>query len=59
MPNTSAWFWPWRAIWSSKVIDVGAECFFRRPEMSQTLTDWSSEAETMRSSFGWNCAHMV
>ena len=48
LPNMSAWFWFWRTV-SSKVIDVGAECFFRRPEMSHTRTDWSRLAETMRS----------
>jgi len=52
-PNMSAWFWFARAIWSSNDIACGAECFFRSPEMSQTRTDWSSEAETTRSSFGW------
>jgi hypothetical protein len=38
-----------------------AECgvFLRRPEISHTRTVWSIEAETMRSSFGWNLADMT
>ena len=59
LPNMSAWFWLARDIWSSNAMAVGAECFLRRPEMSHTRTDWSSEADTIRSSLGWNWAHMV
>ncbi|KAL1844713.1 hypothetical protein VTK73DRAFT_1974 [Phialemonium thermophilum] len=58
LPNMSVWAF-WRATWSSKLMAVGALCFLRRPEMSQTRTDWSSEPETTRSSLGWNCAHMA
>ena len=32
----------------------GETFFFLSPEISQTLTVWSREAETMRSSDGWN-----
>ena len=37
----------------------GGMFFLRRPEMSQTRTVWSNEADTTRSSFGWNAAHMT
>mmetsp|Transcript_53769 Transcript_53769/g.154363 ORF Transcript_53769/g.154363 Transcript_53769/m.154363 type:complete len:232 (-) Transcript_53769:595-1290(-) len=33
--------------------------FSRRPEVSQTRTVWSSEADTIKSSLGWKCAHMT
>mmetsp|Transcript_57223 Transcript_57223/g.135961 ORF Transcript_57223/g.135961 Transcript_57223/m.135961 type:complete len:208 (-) Transcript_57223:532-1155(-) len=33
--------------------------FFLSPETSHTRTVWSSDAETMRSSFGWNCTDMT
>jgi hypothetical protein len=58
-PNISAWLGLARAIWSSNVMDVGAECFFRSPEISQMRTDWSRDAEAIRSSVGWNCAHIT
>lgn len=29
------------------------------PVVSHTLTVWSSEAETIKSSFGWKAAHMT
>ena len=30
-----------------------------KPDISQTRTVWSKEAETTRSSLGWNCAHIT
>ena len=33
--------------------------FFLSPEMSQTRTVWSSDADTIKSSFGWNCTDMT
>mmetsp|Transcript_13334 Transcript_13334/g.35582 ORF Transcript_13334/g.35582 Transcript_13334/m.35582 type:complete len:205 (-) Transcript_13334:465-1079(-) len=35
------------------------ESFLRRPLVSQTRTVWSREAESTRSSLGWNWAHMT
>mmetsp|Transcript_35803 Transcript_35803/g.78688 ORF Transcript_35803/g.78688 Transcript_35803/m.78688 type:complete len:201 (-) Transcript_35803:492-1094(-) len=46
------------AILSSAVTVFGS-VFLRSPAMSHTRTVWSSEAESTRSSFGWNCAHMT
>mmetsp|Transcript_18266 Transcript_18266/g.45827 ORF Transcript_18266/g.45827 Transcript_18266/m.45827 type:complete len:201 (-) Transcript_18266:512-1114(-) len=46
------------AAFSSGVTVLGS-VFLRRPAMSHTRTVWSSEAESTRSSFGWNCAHMT
>ena len=37
----------------------GETFFFRNPEISQTLTVWSREADTIRSSDGWNWAHIT
>ena len=37
----------------------GATDFLRRPPMSHTLTVWSSDAETTKSSLGWNIALMT
>jgi len=37
----------------------GETFFLRRPEMSQTRTVWSREADTMRSSDAWNWAHIT
>jgi hypothetical protein len=33
--------------------------FFHNPEISHTRTVWSTEAETARSSFGWNLADIT
>lgn len=44
---------------SAKPVGPGATLFFLRPEKSHTLTDWSNEADTNKSSVGWNCAHMT
>jgi hypothetical protein len=46
--NTTTNTWDW---WKDLTTNL--------PEMSQTLTVWSSDAETIRSSDGWNCAHMT
>jgi hypothetical protein len=46
--NTTTNTWDW---WKDLTTNL--------PEMSQTLTVWSSYAETIRSSDGWNCAHMT
>ena len=43
----------------SSAVTVFGSSFLRRPEMSHTRTVWSSDAESTRSSFGWNCAHMT
>ena len=43
----------------SSGVSVFGSSFFRSPEMSQTLTVWSSEAESTRSSLPWNCAHIT
>ena len=46
------------AAFSSGVTVLGS-VFLRSPAMSHTRTVWSSDAESTRSSFGWNCAHMT
>ena len=46
------------AAFSSGVTVLGS-VFLRRPAMSHTRTVWSSDAESTRSSFGWNCAHIT
>lgn len=37
----------------------GLNDFLRSPATSQTRTVWSRDAETIRSSLGWNWAHMT
>ena len=39
--------------------EVECGVFLRNPEISHTRTVWSMDAETMRSSFGWNLADMT
>jgi hypothetical protein len=38
---------------------LGATLFLRSPLMSHTRTVWSRLADTIRSSLGWNIAHIT
>jgi hypothetical protein len=40
LPNMSVWFALARETWSSKDMDVGAECFLRRPETAGGQLSW-------------------
>lgn len=43
----------------SSGVTVLGSVFLRNPAMSHTRTVWSSEADSTRSSFWWNWAHMT
>jgi coatomer protein complex subunit alpha (xenin) len=58
IPNISAWFGLALAIWSSNEIEVGAECFFRRPEMSKHSAPTSISFEDQMARANPNQADM-